>query len=137
MDPLWAPWRLAYVAAPKPPFSDEACFICRCLAGDGVGRRHIGVGAMVNVEQHGLYLSNSGDGHIVRRCTIFNNSANGIHINSDASQGGDGVITGVLQAEARKRADAKPSRRIKPLHGVGAVGRQRHAVAGHGVLEGR
>jgi hypothetical protein len=32
----------------------------------------------------------------VRGCTIFNNSSNGIHINSDASQGGDGVIAGVL-----------------------------------------
>jgi hypothetical protein len=49
-----------------------------------------------NVAEHGLYLSNSGDGHIVRRNTIYNNSSNGIHINSDASQGGDGIITGVL-----------------------------------------
>lgn len=34
MDRLWAPWRLAYVAAPKPPSSanDEDCFICRALA---------------------------------------------------------------------------------------------------------
>jgi ATP adenylyltransferase len=34
MDQLWAPWRLSYVAAPKPPFSDEPCFICRGLASD-------------------------------------------------------------------------------------------------------
>ncbi|MEJ5274995.1 MAG: HIT domain-containing protein [Thermogemmata sp.] len=34
MDRLWAPWRLAYVAAPKPPSSatDEDCFICRAIA---------------------------------------------------------------------------------------------------------
>ncbi len=46
--------------------------------------------------EHGLYLSNSGDGHIVRRCTFRNNSSNGIHINADGSQGGDGIISGVL-----------------------------------------
>ena len=32
MDQLWAPWRLAYVAAPKAPSADEACFICQGLA---------------------------------------------------------------------------------------------------------
>jgi ATP adenylyltransferase len=32
MDALWAPWRLAYVAAPKPPAGSDPCFICRSLA---------------------------------------------------------------------------------------------------------
>ena len=32
MDRLWAPWRLSYVAAAKPPGDDEPCFICRGLA---------------------------------------------------------------------------------------------------------
>jgi ATP adenylyltransferase len=32
MDQLWAPWRLAYVAAAKPPSPDDPCFICRGLA---------------------------------------------------------------------------------------------------------
>jgi ATP adenylyltransferase len=32
MDHLWAPWRLAYVAAAKPPAGEEPCFICRGLA---------------------------------------------------------------------------------------------------------
>ena len=32
MDQLWAPWRLAYVAAAKPPSEDDPCFICRGLA---------------------------------------------------------------------------------------------------------
>jgi ATP adenylyltransferase len=32
MDTLWAPWRLAYVAAAKPPTTDDACFICQGLA---------------------------------------------------------------------------------------------------------
>ena len=35
MDHLWAPWRLAYVANPKPkaPPADDDCFICRGVAG--------------------------------------------------------------------------------------------------------
>jgi ATP adenylyltransferase len=32
MDQLWAPWRLAYVAAAKPPAGSDPCFICRGLA---------------------------------------------------------------------------------------------------------
>jgi ATP adenylyltransferase len=32
MDQLWAPWRLAYVAAAKPPTATDPCFICRGLA---------------------------------------------------------------------------------------------------------
>jgi ATP adenylyltransferase len=34
MEQLWAPWRLAYVAAPRPPGADDACFICQGLASD-------------------------------------------------------------------------------------------------------
>jgi ATP adenylyltransferase len=32
MDQLWAPWRLAYVAAAKPPAAGDPCFICAGLA---------------------------------------------------------------------------------------------------------
>ena len=32
MDRLWAPWRLSYVAAAKPPSEPVACFICQALA---------------------------------------------------------------------------------------------------------
>jgi ATP adenylyltransferase len=32
MDTLWAPWRLAYVAAPKPSTDESPCFICRGLS---------------------------------------------------------------------------------------------------------
>lgn len=32
MDRLWAPWRLSYVANPKPPAEHDPCFICRSLA---------------------------------------------------------------------------------------------------------
>ena len=34
MDHLWAPWRLSYVAAAKPPAGEEPCFLCRGLAED-------------------------------------------------------------------------------------------------------
>ena len=32
MEQLWAPWRLSYVAAEKPPTAEDACFICRGLS---------------------------------------------------------------------------------------------------------
>lgn len=48
------------------------------------------------VDEHGVYLSNSGDDHVVRNNVIHSNSSNGIHVNSDASQGGDGVMRRVL-----------------------------------------
>ncbi len=32
MDHLWAPWRLAYVANPKPTPAVETCFVCDGLA---------------------------------------------------------------------------------------------------------
>jgi ATP adenylyltransferase len=32
MDRLWAPWRLSYVASPKPPADVDPCFICAGLA---------------------------------------------------------------------------------------------------------
>jgi ATP adenylyltransferase len=34
MDHLWAPWRLAYVAAAKVPADADPCFICRGLEAD-------------------------------------------------------------------------------------------------------
>ena len=34
MDHLWAPWRLAYVAAAKKPTGADPCFICEGLAAD-------------------------------------------------------------------------------------------------------
>ncbi|MFO0880960.1 MAG: HIT domain-containing protein [Gemmataceae bacterium] len=32
MDQLWAPWRLAYVAGPKPAPAADECFLCQGLA---------------------------------------------------------------------------------------------------------
>ncbi|MBC7773365.1 MAG: right-handed parallel beta-helix repeat-containing protein [Pyrinomonadaceae bacterium] len=47
-------------------------------------------------DEHGVYLSNSADNHVVRGNRIYDNSSQGFHCNSDVSQGGDGVTTGVL-----------------------------------------
>ncbi len=43
-------------------------------------------------EQHGIYVSNSGDRPIVRNNTIYGNTQAVIHMNGDISNGGDGVI---------------------------------------------
>ena len=44
--------------------------------------------------EHGIYVSNSGDRPVVRGNVIHDNHANGLHMNGDASMGGDGIITG-------------------------------------------
>jgi parallel beta-helix repeat protein len=46
--------------------------------------------------EHGIYVSNSGDRPVIRGNTIWGNRANGIHMNGDASLGGDGIISGAL-----------------------------------------
>lgn len=46
-----------------------------------------------SIEQHGIYVGNSGDRPVIRANTIFGNNANGIHMNGDISQGGDGIIS--------------------------------------------
>jgi hypothetical protein len=45
-------------------------------------------------DEHGIYVSNSGDRPIIRRNHVWGNHANGIHMNGDESQGGDGIISG-------------------------------------------
>jgi parallel beta-helix repeat protein len=46
--------------------------------------------------EHGIYVSNSGDRPVIRGNTIWANRANGIHMNGDESQGGDGIISDAL-----------------------------------------
>ncbi|MBC7855303.1 MAG: right-handed parallel beta-helix repeat-containing protein [Pirellulaceae bacterium] len=46
--------------------------------------------------EHGIYVSNSGDRPVIRNNMIWGNRANGIHMNGDVSQGGDGIISGAL-----------------------------------------
>ena len=49
-----------------------------------------------SVAEHGIYVGNSGDRPVIRRNHVWGNSGNGIHMNGDLSQGGDGVITGAV-----------------------------------------
>jgi parallel beta-helix repeat protein len=49
-----------------------------------------------SVIEHGIYVSNSGDRPVIRGNRIHGNAANGIHMNGDASLGGDGVISQAL-----------------------------------------
>jgi parallel beta-helix repeat protein len=46
--------------------------------------------------EHGIYVSNSGDRPVIRNNESFNNFGNGIHMNGDASLGGDGMISDAL-----------------------------------------
>lgn len=49
-----------------------------------------------SAEEHGIYVSNSGDRPVVRRNVIWGNHSCGLHMNGDESQGGDGVISDAL-----------------------------------------
>lgn len=49
-----------------------------------------------SVNEHGIYVGNSGDRPIIRNNTIWGNRGNGIHLNGDVFQGGDGIISGAL-----------------------------------------
>jgi hypothetical protein len=49
-----------------------------------------------SAEEHGIYVSNSGDRPIVRRNVIWGNHSAGLHMNGDESQGGDGIISDAL-----------------------------------------
>jgi parallel beta-helix repeat protein len=46
--------------------------------------------------EHGIYVSNSGDRPVIRRNLVHDNNANGIHMNGDASLGGDGLISNAV-----------------------------------------
>lgn len=46
--------------------------------------------------EHGIYYSNSGDRPIIRNNVVWGNRGAGIHLNADASNGGDGIITGAI-----------------------------------------
>ena len=46
--------------------------------------------------QHGIYASNSADHPVIRGNKVWGNPMCGIHINGDATQGGDGVISHAL-----------------------------------------
>lgn len=47
-------------------------------------------------DEHGIYVSNSGDRPIIRRNLVWGNNASGIQINADGTLPGDGIVTGAL-----------------------------------------
>ncbi len=47
-------------------------------------------------DEHGIYVSNSGDRPVVRGNRLWGNNANGLHMNGDLSAGGDGIISNAL-----------------------------------------
>jgi len=47
-------------------------------------------------DEHGIYVSNSGDRPIIRNNISWGNRGNGIHMNGDASLGGDGIISNAV-----------------------------------------
>ena len=49
-----------------------------------------------STQQHGIYVSNSGDRPTVRNNECFGNYGCGIQLNADVSQGGDGIITNAV-----------------------------------------
>lgn len=46
--------------------------------------------------EHGIYTCNSADNGVVRGNTLYSNGSMGHHMNGDAAQGGDGIMTGWL-----------------------------------------
>lgn len=49
-----------------------------------------------SIDEHGIYVSNSGDRPVILGNLSWGNNGAGIHMNGDASQGGDGMISNAL-----------------------------------------
>jgi parallel beta-helix repeat protein len=49
-----------------------------------------------SIDEHGIYVSNSGDRPVIRNNVSFDNHGSGIHMNGDLSQGGDGIISNAV-----------------------------------------
>lgn len=60
MEWLWAPWRLSYVAAPKPPVEADPCFLCRGLAEEDDRRNLIALRTSASVVVLNRYPYNNG-----------------------------------------------------------------------------
>jgi parallel beta-helix repeat protein len=60
------------------------------------GVRIEGNSASRSADEHGIYVSNTCSNPVVRGNDAWGNSQCGIHLNGDASQGGDGVISRAL-----------------------------------------
>jgi ATP adenylyltransferase len=60
MEQLWAPWRLSYVAAAKPPTGEDPCFICRGLAEDDDRRNLVALRTPLSVVVLNRFPYNNG-----------------------------------------------------------------------------
>jgi hypothetical protein len=49
-----------------------------------------------SIDEHGIYVSNSGDRPVIRNNYSWGNHGSGIHMNGDLSQEGDGLISNAL-----------------------------------------
>lgn len=81
----------------------DNCVIRNCTT-DGNAERGIFTGftddilieyntCMNSIDEHGIYVSNSSDRPVIRYNTCYGNNRIGIHMNADASIGGDGIIS--------------------------------------------
>jgi parallel beta-helix repeat protein len=61
-----------------------------------------------SIDEHGIYVSNSGDRPVLRGNISWGNHGSGIHMNGDESQGGDGIISGALVSGNIIYDNAKP-----------------------------
>jgi hypothetical protein len=52
-----------------------------------------------SIDEHGIYVSNSGDRPVIRGNRIWGNSSCGIHMNGDISMGDDGIISNAVVEE--------------------------------------
>jgi len=60
LEQLWAPWRLAYVAVPRPPGAEEPCFICQGLAAQDDRRNLIALRTPLSVVVLNRFPYNNG-----------------------------------------------------------------------------
>ena len=59
-EQLWAPWRLAYVANPRPPAAEDPCFVCEGLAADDDRRNLIALRTPLSVVVLNRFPYNNG-----------------------------------------------------------------------------
>ncbi len=90
---------LRAVLAEQVTFRDNITFdnaergIFTGFVDDVVIERNEAAGSM---DEHGIYVSNSGDRPVIRDNYVHDNNAAGIHMNGDVNAGGDGVISGAV-----------------------------------------
>src|SRR6185295_17068235 len=74
-----------------------------------------------SIDEHGIYVSNSGDRPVIRDNTSFDNHGSGIHMNGDLSQGGDGIISDAVISGNRIYNNAIPNATFPTLGGGSGI----------------